>query len=396
MIVGIPRELKEYENRVSLTPRSVSSLVMSGAKVVVESHAGERSGFTDDDYIAAGATIAGSAKELYSSCDLIVKVKEIQVSKGENALIRPGQTIFAFNHFESSKELAIAALNSKATFVSFEKVVDEQGQMPLLLPMSKIAGTIAGLWAGYIHNFAFKHDRSVRLKAGSEVVRSKIIESFDHIMTGQGAINGELKRTLSIQDKMTVVFGGGTVGEMVARVCSSLGAKLIIVEKRESRRKYLQELNLPKSSIVASADKDMVRGAHVVIGATYDKEKADRVIDEQTLKESSEVRKKILIDVSVDQGGNFPYISPDGKYAPESVGTIMNPAQVDYFGNVFVRVPNIPSLVPRYASAALSAILTEYVKDFANNVSNHNIANAVSIRNGKVVDGAIQKAHNLR
>src|SRR5262245_17312199 len=150
---------------------------MSGAKVMVESHAGERSGFTDDDYVASGATIAASPRELYSGCDLVVKVKEIQVGKGENSLIKPGHTIFAFNHFESSKDLVIAALNSKATFVSFEKVVDDQGQMPLLVPMSKIAGTIAGLWAGYIHNFAFKHDRSVRLKAGSEVVRSKIIET---------------------------------------------------------------------------------------------------------------------------------------------------------------------------------------------------------------------------
>lgn len=396
MIVGIPKEVKDYENRVSLVPRSVSSLVMSGTKVIVESQAGERSGFTDDEYSAAGAQIAYSAKELYSGCDLIVKVKEIQLSRSEDGYVRPHHTIFGFNHFESSRDLTEAAVKSKATFISFEKVANEQGQMPLLMPMSRIAGTVAGLWAGFIHNFAFKHDKSVRLKAGSELIRSKFIESFDQIANNQGMVNGELKRTLSIQDKMALIFGGGTVGEMAARVCSSLGAKIMIVEKKELRRKYLHELNLPRSSIVASADGDLVRGAHVVIGATYDKEKSDRVIDEKTLREASEVRKKIVIDVSIDQGGNFPYIDSDGRYSPFSTGTILNPAQLDYFGNVFVRVPNIPSIVPRYASTALSTILTDYVKDVVNSAHNPTLHNAVSIRNGRIIDGAILKAHNLK
>lgn len=396
MIVGIPKEVKDYENRVSLVPRSVSSLVMSGTKVIVESQAGERSGFSDDEYSAAGARIANSAEELYSGCDLIVKVKEIQLSRSEDGFLRPDHTIFGFNHFESSRDLTEAAVRSKATFISFEKVTDEQGRTPLLMPMSKIAGTVAGLWAGFIHNFAFKHDKSVRLKAGSDIIRAKFIESFDHIVNSKGMVNGDLKRTLSIQDKMAVIFGGGTVGEMAARVCSSLGAKIMIVEKKESRRKYLHELSLPRSSIVAYADGDLIRGAHVVIGATYDKEKSDRVIDENTLREASEVRKKIIIDVSVDQGGNFPYIDSNGRYSPFATGTILNPAQLDYFGNVFVRVPNIPSIVPRYASTALSTILIDYIKDVVNNAQTPTLHNAVSIRNGKVLDEAILKAHNLK
>lgn len=397
MIIGVPKELKDYENRVSLTPRSVSSLVTSGLPVVVESHAGDRSGFTDDDYVAAGAKIAATASELYSQCNFIVRVKELQLSKGEQALLRPNHTIFGFNHFESSKELTEAAVNSKATFISLEKVIDDQGQTPLLMPMSRIAGTIAGIWTGFIHNFAFRHDKSVRLKAGSDQVRSRIIENFEHIINSKGAVNGELKRTLSVQDKMVLIFGGGTVGEMAARVCSSLGAKITIVEKKDQRRKYLQELNLPKSSIVASADRDMIKGAHFVIGATYEKDKAGKMVDEQTLKEVSEVRKKILIDVSVDQGGNFPYIGPDGKNSPQTTGTILNPAQVDYFGNLFVRVPNIPSLVPKYSSAALSTILAEYVREIAANGGlSPVIQKAVSIKNGKILDEAILRAHNLK
>ena len=110
MIVGIPKEVKDYENRVSLIPRSVSSLVMSGTKVVIESQAGERSGFTDDEYVAAGAKIATSASALYAECDLIVKVKEIQLGKGEGGYVRPQHTIFGFNHFESSRELTEAAV----------------------------------------------------------------------------------------------------------------------------------------------------------------------------------------------------------------------------------------------------------------------------------------------
>lgn len=394
MIIGIPRELKDQENRVALTPRSVSSLVRSGGKVVVEAQAGVRSGFSDDEYSTAGAAVVGSQEELYDKADLIVKVKEIQVGKGEHAHIRPHHTVFGFNHFESSRELTDAAIKSRATFISFEKVVDEKGQTPLLMPMSKIAGTMSGIWAGFFHNYAFKHDKSIRLKTGADLVKGKFVDGFERIVNVN--IDSELKRMLSLQDKLVVIFGGGSVGEMAARVCSALGAKIMIIEKREGRRKYLQEINLPRCSIVAAADRDVLRSAYVIIGSTYDKEKADRVIDEKMLKEVSEVRKKIIIDVAVDQGGNFPYVNPSGKYSPASTGTILTPAQIDYFGNIFIRVPNIPSIVPRYASTELSAIIAEYVRDVANKSPKPELAKAVSIRGGKVLDGAIIKAHNLK
>jgi alanine dehydrogenase len=394
LIIGIPKEIKDHENRVALTPRSVSSLVRSGSKVLVETQAGDKSGFSDDEYSSAGATIVSSQTELYHNADLIVKVKEIQVGKGEHAQIRPRHTVFGFNHFESSRELTDAAVKSRATFISFEKVIDEKGQTPLLMPMSRIAGAISGIWAGFFHNYAFKHDKSIRLKIGADQVKAKFVEGFEHIVNVN--IDNELKRMLSLQDKMAVIFGGGSVGGMAARVCSALGAKITIIEKREERRKSLQELELPRCSVVAAADRDILRGAYVIIGATYDKEKADRVIDEKLLKEVSEVRKKIIIDVAVDQGGNFPYVNPSGEYSPSSTGTILNPAQTDYFGNIFIRVPNIPSIVPRYASTSLSAIITEYVKDVANNASRPELARAVSIRDGKVLDEAIIKAHNLK
>ena len=394
MIIGIPREVKDHENRVALTPRSVSTLVRSGSKVIVESQAGAKSGFSDDEYSSAGALIANSQAELYSGSELIVKVKELQVNKGEHANIKPRHTIFGFNHFESSKELTDAAVKSRATFISFEKVVDEKGQMPLLMPMSRIAGAMSGVWAGFFHNYAFKHDKSIRLKTGSDQVKSKFVEGFEHVANLN--IDGELKRMLSLHDKMVVVFGGGNVGEMAARVCSALGAKITIVEKREVRRKYLQALSLPKCSVAASADRDILRSAYIIIGSTYDREKAESVIDEKLLKEVSEVRKKIIIDVAVDQGGNFPYIDPSGKYSPSSTGTILTPAQTDYFGNIFIRVPNIPSLVPRYASTELSSIIVEYVKEVANKSPRPELARAVSIKDGKILDVAIIKAHGLK
>lgn len=394
MIIGIPRELKDQENRVALTPRSVSSLVMSGNKVVVETQAGAKSGFSDDEYSSAGAAMADSCAELYSNSDLIVKVKEIQLGKGEHEHVKSHHTIFGFNHFESNRELTEAAVKSHATFISFEKVVDENGQTPVLMPMSRIAGVVSGIWAGFFHNYAFKHDKSIRLKTGADLVKAKFVEGFEHIMNIN--IDGELKRMLSLQDKTAVIFGGGSVGEMAARICSALGAKIMIIEKREVRRKYLQELNLPKCSVVAAADRDILRSAYIIIGSTYDKEKADRVIDEKLLKEVSEVRKKIIIDVAVDQGGNFPYVNTSGKYSPASTGTILAPAQTDYFGNIFIRVPNIPSIVPRYASTSLSAIIAEYVKDVAKKSPRPEIARAVSIKDGRVLDEAIIKAHNLK
>jgi alanine dehydrogenase len=183
---------------------------------------------------------------------------------------------------------------------------------------------------------------------------------------------------------------------MAAKICSTLGAKVTIVEKRETRRKYLQRLNLPKCSIVAAVDRDILQSAHIIIGSTYEKEKADRVIDDKMLKDISEVRKKIIIDVAVDQGGNFPFINSSGKYSPSSTGSIWNPAQTDYFGNMFIRVPNIPSIVPRYASAMLSKAIVEYVGDIAKGFSRPEVVRAISIRDGKVLDEAIAKAHCLR
>ena len=393
MIIGIPKEIKDHENRVALTPRSVSWLVRSGGKVLVESQAGAKSGFSDDEYSSAGATVVGSQAELYGKADLIVKVKEIQVGKGEHMQIRPSHTVFGFNHFESSRELTDAAVKSRATFISFEKVVDEKGQTPLLMPMSRIAGAVSGIWAGFFHNYAFMHDKSIRMKTGADLVKAKFVEGFENIVNVN--IDNELKRMLSLHDKMAVIFGGGSVGEMAARVCSALGAKITIIERWDARRKSLQELNLPRCSVASTADRDILRGANAIIGSTYDKEKSARVIDEKLLKEVSEVRKKIIIDVAVDQGGNFPYISPSGNYSPSSTGTILNPAQMDYFDNIFIRVPNIPSIVPRYASTTLSAIIAEYVKDVANKSPRPELARAVSIQDGKVLDEAIIKAHNL-
>ncbi|MEO9362955.1 MAG: NAD(P)/FAD-dependent oxidoreductase [Nitrososphaera sp.] len=393
MTIGVPREIKDYENRVALTPRSVASLVASGIKVAVERDAGARSGFSDADYVSAGAQIAKDAAELYSKADLVVKVKELQVGKAEHAHVLPRHVIFGYNHFESSRELTDAAVGSGATFISFEKVVDGSGQTPLLMPMSRIAGTLAGVWAGFFHNYAFRHDRSLRMKAGADQIKTKFIEDFERIT--EGKVDATLASSLSLQDKQAVIFGGGTAGEMAARACHALGAKLTIIEKRESRRKHLQELGLGRCSVVASADYDAIRGASAIIGATYDKEKADRVIDEKTLGGASEVRKKVIIDISIDQGGNFPFVDSTGKYAPQSMGTIMSPAQMDYFGNVFVRVPNMPSIVPRYASMALSNAITDHVRAIATGQSRPELVRATSIAGGKILDEAVARAHNM-
>ncbi|AIC15348.1 Rossmann-fold NAD(P)-binding domain-containing protein [Nitrososphaera viennensis] len=392
LIVGVPREIKDHENRVALTPRSVASLVASGIKVSVERGAGAKSGFSDAEYVSAGAQVAGDAGELYSRADLVVKVKEIQVGKGEHAHISQRHVIFGYNHFESSRELTNAAVRSGATFISFEKVIDGNGQTPLLMPMSRIAGTLAGVWSGFFHNYAFRHDRSLRMKAGADQVKTKFIEDFELI--AEGKIDGALASGLSLHDRQAIIFGGGTAGEMAARVCHALGAKLTIVEKRDSRRKYLHELGLGRCSVVASADYDAIKGASAIIGATYDKEKADRMIDETTLKNASEVRKKVIIDISIDQGGNFPFVDSTGRYAPESMGTIMSPAQIDYFGNVFVRVPNMPSIVPRYASMALSNAITDYVRAIATSQARPELVRATSIAKGKVLDEAVARAHS--
>jgi len=393
LIVGVPKELKEYENRVSLTPRSVASIVSHGSKVIVESGAGAKCGFSDDDYVSAGAAIA-NADELYAKSDLIVKVKEIQVSKGEHLRLEPKHTVFCFNHFESSKEMTEAAARSGATFISFEKVVDSEGNTPILMPMSRIAGTLAGIWAGCFSNHVLRHGSSLRMKAGFDQLKARIAGDFEQIASTQ-KFAGELALSLSLHDKLVVIFGGGNVGESAARICSALGAKLLIGEKRDLRRKHLQSLGLNRCTVSAAIDSDLLKGASVIIGATYDRERADRVVDENVLKQVSETRKKVIIDVSIDQGGNFPFIDQAGRYSPESMGTIMNPAQLDYFGNIFVRVPNMPSTVPRYASGALSAAITPYVQAIVAGSMENGLAGAVSIRQGMILDEAVSRAHGM-
>ncbi len=394
LIIGVPKELKEYENRVSLTPRSVASIGSHGSQVIVETGAGIKCGFSDDEYRSAGASIATSAEELYSKSDTIIKVKEIQLSKGEHRRLESRHTIFGFNHFESSRELTKEALRSGATFISFEKLVDAQGNTPILIPMSKIAGTLAGIWAGCFSNNVLRHGNSLRMKAGFDQIKSKIATDFEHIILTQ-KFAGELALNLSMQDKLVVIYGGGTVGEFAARTCSALGAKLLIAEKRDGRRKYLQQLGFNRCTVNARIDDDLLKGASVIIGATYDREKADRVVDEDTLKKVSDMRKKVIIDVSVDQGGNFPYVDQSGEYSPHSMGTIMNPAQLDYFGNIFLRVPNMPSTVPRYAASALSSSITPYVQKVASGVMENDLANAISIKQGMIYDEAVSKAHNM-
>jgi len=394
LIVGVPKELKEYENRVSLTPRSVASIVSHGSPVIVESGAGAMCGFSDDEYSSAGASVVATADELYSRSDLIVKVKEIQVGKGEHLRLEPKHTVFCFNHFESSKELAEAAAKSGATFISFEKVVDAEGNTPILMPMSRIAGTLTGIWAGCFSNYVLRHGSSLRMKAGFDQLKSKITGDFEEIAS-TNRFSGELALNLSLQDKMVVIFGGGTVGESAARVCSALGSKLLIGERRDVRRKHLQGLGLNRCTVSATIDSDLLKGASVIIGATYDRERADRVVDENVLKQVSDTRKKVIIDVSIDQGGNFPYVDQAGKYSPDSMGTIMNPAQLDYFGNIFVRVPNMPSTVPRYASGALSSAIAPYVQAIASGSMENGLANAVSIKGGRILDEAVSRAHGM-
>ncbi|MEO9320385.1 MAG: NAD(P)-dependent oxidoreductase [Nitrososphaera sp.] len=393
MIVGVPKEIKDYENRVSLVPRSISSLTNAGIRVIVEAGAGARSGFSDDEYSAAGATVVRTASELYSGADLIVKVKEIQTARDEAKMLKPSHVVFGFNHFESSKELTDVAVRSKATFISFEKIVDVNGQTPILMPMSRIAGSMAGLWGGFLHNYSFRHAKSIRLKTGADETRNRFVKEFERILDGN--IDDDLKVKLSLQDKSVVIFGGGTVGEAAAKITAALGCKLTIIEKRDSRRKYLEELRFPRLSVNQAADFDTLRGSTVIIGATYDRDKADRMISEKLLKEISEVRKKIIIDVSIDQGGNFPYYDMDGKYSPSAMSSILNPALIDQLGNIFVRVPNIPSIVPQYASSALSSVVSRYVIDLARGNEPGELHTAISIKAGKILDESITKAHSL-
>jgi alanine dehydrogenase len=357
MIIGVPKEIKKDEYRVSLLPVGAETLKRHGHKVLVEKGAGVGSGFPDSDYRAAGATILPSAKQIFRKADMIIKVKEPQAV--EIKMIRKDQVVFTYFHFASSKPLTDGMIKSGAVCIAYETMV-ENGKLPLLMPMSEVAGRMA-------------------IQEGAKYL--------ERPMMGRGILLGGVP---GVEPAHVVVLGGGVVGTHAAKMAAGLGAKVTILDVNLDRLRYLSDV-LPANVTLLMSNianiRKMVARADLLVGAVLiPGAKAPRLVTRPMLKTMK--KGAVIVDVAVDQGGCIETIHPT---------THTNPTYI-IDGVVHYGVANMPGAVCRTSTIALTNATLPYSVEIADKGyvkaarTNRTIWTGINMLNGKVTDEAVAKA----
>lgn len=361
MIIGIPKEIKNNENRVGMTPSGVKELVRHGHKVYVQHTAGEGSGFADDEYVSAGAEILPTIEETYAIAEMIIKVKE--PIEPEYKLVKPGQLLFTYFHFASDRELTEAMLKSGATCIAYETVVGPQGGLPLLIPMSEVAG------------------------------RMSIQEGARFLEKPQGGRGVLLGGVPGVKPAKVLVLGGGVVGRNAAMMAAGLGADVTITDISLPTLRHLAEV-LPKNvkTLFSSRhnieqelpDTDLVIGSVLIPGA-----KAPKLV---TADMVPLMRKgTVMVDVAIDQGGCFE----------TSHATTHSEPVYEVDGVIHYAVANIPGAVPYTSTLALTNATLPYALRLADKgwrtacKEDHGLAEGVNIVDGKVTFAAVAEAWDL-
>jgi alanine dehydrogenase len=325
MIIGIPKEIKTAENRIAVPPHGVSEIVRHGHTVYVEDNAGMGSGFTNDEYIAAGATILSSAAEVWNNSEMVVKVKEPQPA--EYDFMRSDLILFTYLHLAAEEKLTHAMMDTGVTGIAYETVEDRHGRLPLLEPMSEVAGRMAAQAAAH---YLEKHEG------------------------GRGVLMGGVPGTPPAN---VVVIGGGTVGTNAAKIALGMGAHVTILDLSLDRLRYLDEVlhgNLTTLYSNRYNIHEAVRTADAVIGAVLIAgARAPKLITRDMLP--TMLPGSVIVDVAVDQGGCV-----ETTHAT----THENPTYV-IDGVVHYGVANMPGAVPRTSSLALSNATLPYVLKLA-------------------------------
>ena len=351
MIIGVPREIKNNENRVAITPAGVTEYLANGHEVYVESNAGIGSGFTNEEYLEAGAKLLDTAKEVFDIADMIVKVKE--PLPAEYDLFKKGQILFTYLHLAPAPELTKALLRKKVVGIAYETIELSDRSLPLLTPMSEVAGRMATQIGA---QFLEKHEG------------------------GKGILLGGVS---GVEPGEVVIIGGGVVGTNAAKMAVGLGASVTILDKNPKRLAYLDDIfrgqvktlmsntyNIAKS--VANAD--LLVGAVLVAGA-----KAPTLVSEamvQSMKPGS-----VIVDVAIDQGGSIETI--------DRITTHDAPVYEKH-GVLHYAVANMPGAVARTSTIALTNVTTEYGVQIAN--KGYKLAlldNPALLKGLNVIDGNI-------
>lgn len=364
--LGVPKEIKTLEKRVGITPEAAAEIVRIGAKVLIQSGAGEGSDFSDDDYKKSGAEILQTAREVYGQADFIQKVKE--PLEPEYSLLRPKQILFSYLHLASPENCNLVKLlaEKKITAIAYE-TLEVNGRLPLLAPMSEIAGALSVAYAAF-----FK--------------RAKINDSVTQELEAIAKEYPVWNRLLP--PGKVVIWGGGVAGQAALTAALKLGAEVTIIEKNPALHLGLRKLGAD----VFSPDQDFTQvliDADTFVGSVHVRGmRAFQVLTSDKLKQVSAQKKKIIMDISIDQGGNFP---------EARTTSYTHPVYFDSFGNLRFCVANIPSLCGRAASQALSREVLPWTEKMVTSLDAWNqfkeLRNAVNLHDGKIMIQAIAEAH---
>ena len=361
MIIGIPKEIKNNENRVGMTPSGVKELVKHGHKVYVQHTAGEGSGFADDEYVKAGAEILPTIEATYAAADMIVKVKE--PIEPEYKLVKKGQLLFTYFHFASDRDLTVAMLESGATCIAYETVVGPQGGLPLLIPMSEVAG------------------------------RMSVQEGCRFLEKPQGGRGVLLGGVPGVKPAKVLVLGGGVVGRNAALMAAGLGADVTITDISLPTLRHLAEV-MPKNVKTLFSSRhnieqelpttDLVIGSVLIPGA-----KAPKLITADMLPMMH--NGSVIVDVAIDQGGCFE----------TSHATTHSDPVYEVDGIIHYAVANIPGAVPYTSTMALTNATLPYTLRLADMgwrdacKADKGLADGVNIVDGKITFEAVAEAWDM-
>ena len=361
MKIGCPKEIKPQEFRVGMTPNAAREAVNAGHSVMIETNAGAGAGFTDADYVAAGAKIIGTAKEIFAAADMIVKVKEPQAV--ERAMLREGQILFTYLHLAPDPEQTHDLLKSGATCIAYETVTDDRGGLPLLAPMSEVAGRLApqvGAW------------------------------TLQKANGGRGVLMGGVPGVLPAK---VLVIGGGVVGTHAGKIAAGMGADVTVLDRSVNRLRYLDDVfggQFKCAYSDAATTMELARQADLIIGAVLiPGSAAPKLISKAQLKELKPGG--ALVDVAIDQGGCFE----------TSRATTHQDPIYEVDGIMHYCVANMPGAVARTSTLALGNATMPFMMALANKgwkkacADDKHLLNGLNVHAGKLTYEAVGTALNL-
>ncbi|MBY7144435.1 alanine dehydrogenase [Virgibacillus sp. NKC19-3] len=361
MKIGVPREIKNNENRVAVSPAGVYALIKAGHLVFIESQAGIGSGFSDEEYKEAGATLVQTPKEAWSQ-EMVIKVKEPLPE--EYAYFYEGLILFAYLHLAAEPALTKALKDSKVVSIAYETIQEKDGSLPLLAPMSEVAGRIAS-------------------QIGAQLL--------EKTQGGKGIL---LSGIPGVKHGKVTIIGGGVVGENAARIAIGLGADVTIIDLSAKRLRELDNLFGDQINTVMSNPLNIaesVKEADLVVGAVLiPGTKAPKLVSEDMIKEMTD--RSVIIDVAIDQGGIF---ETGGRVTTHDNSTYIKHGVVHY------AVANIPGAVPRTSSLGLTNATLPYVLRIANkgyvesSLEDESISKGIHTMNGFITYKAVAEEHEM-